>query len=206
MNDPINPANSPAHTGAGLRWAVAIVASLCVVATLYLVLPKAWPRSNTQANDIIGRDGTLSHDNAYTDRWIAVDLINRPDAGPFDITELTITGEKGSIALEMRGQEVDEVRNGNWAQTSCPSGCLLGIAYATLVGNTLATSVETAPGLTHQLTLKVKASSPGSDALLTVVDTVMLGGKALASSTREFVSNGLIHPERMMDTGLPKLR
>jgi len=66
--------------------------------------------------------------------------------------------------------------------------------------------VETAPGLTHQLTLKVKASTSGSDALLTVVDTVMLGDKALASSTREFVSNGLIHPERMMDTGLPKLR
>ena len=98
-------------------------------------------------------------------------MINRPDAGPFDITELTITGEKGSLTVEMRGQQVDELHNGMWAQTPCPSVCLLGIAYATLVGDTLLTSVQTAPGLTHKLTLTVKASTPGSDALLTVVDT-----------------------------------
>jgi len=206
MNDLINSANSPARTRAGLRWAVAIVASLCLVAALYLVLFKARPGANSQANDTTDRDATPFNVEAYIDRWIAVDVINRPDAGPLDITELTITGEKGSLALEMRGQQLDELRNGIGSQTPCPSGCLLGIAYASPGAGGLVTSVETAPGLTHQLTLKVKASTPGSDALLTVADTVMLGDKALASSTRQFVSNGLIHPERMMDTGLPKLR
>ncbi len=206
MSDPPNPANSPARTGAGVRWAIAIVALPCVVAALYLVLSWAWPGANSQANDIISGDATTSAVKAYVDRWIAVDVINRADAGPFDITELTITGEKGSLAVEMRGQQVDELRNGMYAQTPCPSGCLLGIAYATLEGDVLVTSVQTAPGLTRQLTLRVKAPTPGSDALLTVEDTVMLGGKALASSTREFVSYGLIHPERMMDTGLAKLR
>ena len=206
MNEPIKTANSPAHTRAGLRWTVAIVASLCLVAALYLVLFKAWPGANSQANYIISGNATTSAVGAYIDRWIAVDEINRPDAGPFDVTELTITGEEGALALEMRGQQLDELHNGIWSRTPCPSGCLLGIAYATAMGDGLVTSVETTPGLTHQLTLKLKASTPGSDALLTVVDTVMLGDKALASSTRQFVSNGLIHPERMMDTGLTKLR
>jgi hypothetical protein len=206
MNEPTNSANSSARTRGGLRWAVAIAVSLCLVVALYLVLFKAWPGTNGQANDTTDRDATPSAVGAYIDRWIAVDAINRPDAGPLDITELTITGEKGSLALEMRGQQLDEVDNGMWSRTRCPSGCLLGIAYVTPGADGLATSVETAPGLIHQLMLKVKASTPGSDALLTVVDTVMLGDKALASSTREFVSNSLIHPERMMDTGLSKLR
>lgn len=206
MSDPINSANSPARTRVGVRWALAIVASLCLVAALYLALFKVRTGANSQANYANDRDATPVAVEAYVDRWIAVDVINRRDAGPFDITELTITGEKGSLALEMRGQQLDEVHNGMWSRTPCPSGCLLGIAYASPGAGGLVTSVETAPGLTHQLTLKVKASTPGSDASLTVVDTVMLGGRALASSTRQFVSNGLIHPERMMDTGLPKLR
>lgn len=206
MNDPVNPVNPSARARPGLRWAVAIVAPVCVIAALYFVLFKGWPGANIQTNDISGPNATQSPSEAYADRWIALDEINRPDAGPFDITELTITGEKGLLAVEVRGQKVDEVHNGSWAQKPCPSGCLLGIAYATFEGDALVMSVETASGLTHQLTLRVKASTPGSDALLTAVDTVMLGDKALASSTREFVSNGLIHPERMMDTGLPKLR
>ena len=206
MNDLVDPTNSSARIPAGLRRAVAVVVPVCVIAALYLMLFKDWPGANTRTKDISSPGATRFPSEAYVDRWIAVDLINRPDAEPFDITELMITGEKGSLAVEIRGQKVDEVHNGNWSQKPCPSGCVLGIAYATLEGDALVTSIETAPGLTHQLTLKVKAPTPGSDALLTVEDTVMFGSEALASSTHEFISHSLIHPERMMDTGLAKLR
>ena len=206
MNDPINPVSSTARSGAGLRWAVAIVALACVIAALFLVLFKGWPGGSLQANDISSPDATRSLSYAYVDRWIAVDEITRPDTGLLDISELTITVGKGLLVVEMRGQQVDEVQDGKWVQKPCPSSCLLGVAYATAEDDAMVTSVKTAPGLIHQLTLKVKAPTPGSDALLTVADTILLEGKPLASYTRKFVSNGLIHPERMMDTGLSKLR
>jgi hypothetical protein len=203
MPNPMNPVNPLTRIRTELRWALVLLALLCVVGAGYLILKgSSW--TNNPSSD--GPDPVRFSRAAFADRWIALDEITRPDARPHDITELTITVDQGLFTVEMRGQQVDEVYDGNRTQRPCPADCMLGIAYATLEGDTLVTSIETAPGLTHELTLKVKAPTPGSDALLTVVDRLMLGSKTLASSTREFVSNGLIHPERMMDTGLPKLR
>jgi hypothetical protein len=143
---------------------------------------------------------------AYTDRWIAIDEVTQPDAGPLAITELTITNDSDSLAVEMRGQKVDEVTNGNWTQTNCPDGCLLGIASARYTGDPAEVSIETAPGLVHRLTLTAKASTPGSDARLRVVDAVLLGGQTLATYSQEFVPHSLLHPERTIDQGIPNLR
>jgi hypothetical protein len=177
-----------------------VVALLSLLGGSYAMLLGRGGSDGNQTG-VRGADG-----GAYANRWVAVDEINQPNGGPFSITDLTITTEGDLLTVEMRGQLVDEVEGDRWTQEDCPEGCLLGITYGKYGGNGVEASVETAQGLTHQLAITVKAAAPGSDALLKVVDRVVLGGKTLGSSTYEFVPISLIHPARMMDTGMQKLR
>jgi hypothetical protein len=205
MSDSLQPVNSRLRTRVVIRWALIALLLACIVGALYFVLQGGSARG-PRANDSSGTStGQLSGVD-YTGRWVSVEEITKPDAGPFGITELNVTNDRGLLSVEVRGQKVDTVVGGIWTQQVCPEACLLGLVTTTYRGEPMTVSLATQTGVTHTLALSLKPAAPGSDEMLSLVDTVTFGGKTLATSTEQFVPHAAIHNVRIMDTGLPQLR